>query len=111
MAAEAQRAPRVVGEQTSMAAAAAASSNAIRRSALVELTSFKLNGVLAFAGDPDDMEEEVLRQAHSLSVVLSNIVDDPASAERIRGLHLAGAIDAIGTLIALAAFRSPGVRP
>lgn len=103
MATEAQRAPRVVRDQTSMADAAAA-----QKAHLEALHSFKFNGTTPFSSTPIDLTLDCLREAHSLSLALSSIMDVPDGEQSLRSIHAAGVASAIGTLLALAAFAIEG---
>lgn len=68
------------------------------------LTSHSFVGVTPFDGDPGDLAASLHRMAFSLSIVLSNHITDSSTFDDVgsRPVHLAGAIDAMTHLIALA---------
>lgn len=109
MAAEAQRAPRVASERTSMAAAAAAMTTALdpHVQAISTLNSFQLTHCHPFDTSAADLCHSANQQAHALLVTLALSIDELASRGEgelpLRPCHIAKALDGIATLIALSA--------
>ena len=72
------------------------------------LNSFKLNDTLPFDISAECLAKGALEEAHALTVVLSLAITETVGAGTkdtpFQTDHVAKAIDAIGTLIALSAF-------
>ena len=76
-----------------------------RDAAVESLNSFKVNGTLPFSTTATDLWHSAAEEAHALAIVLAvaidELVEDGSEEIPLRPRHIAKAIDAIGTLIAL----------
>lgn len=83
-----------------------------RKKSLDALISYKVNDVSVFDTSPTDLMRSTAQEAHALCTVLSVSINEMTDANTgevpVRSPHIAQAISAIGTLIALSMFASEG---
>ena len=104
MATEAQRAPRVARDSTSMADAAA-SLQSRHAAAVATLAGFSINETSPFRDEAHELARDCLDEAHALTIIFDNVLSEtPDEKSTIYDHHLGKAISAIGRLIALGCF-------